>query len=511
FFLLIIIITFQALFTTTNPLHASCNQSEDPDNIFKIHGIGVASVKMAILPDVVKFPKDLKKKIYYRKSRQLLIFSGIMSNKEKDKLLNLSTDELYKKAIEALFKRNQENIPKIEGECLNELLRAMGEGKDIDIEFAEIKGDIDFTNPKFFPTYSFDEATEKELLSHDEIAYVNRVKKNFPYKKHKIVLVKGKIRITNSVIEKNIITNNLFSLDTCIIFFKDSVNFRRARFAGEANFRSAQFAGKANFRSAQFAGKANFWHANLSGADLYDAALRKVNLRGTNLDAVRFELKPGVLPLIPDIAHAKNLSKMRYEDSPTSLVELRKAFKVAGYRRQEREITYAIEYTRTRKQMRGEEDIGGVIKGLFKCILFEVTSDYGMSPGRPLWIMIFLTIFFSVLYEIALKNTQGRAGIWKVWQEDRVLKVDGQKVPVRLCASEPRWTSCFAFYFSMLSAFRIGWREINAGHWIVRMQGKEYTLRATGWVRTVAGVQSLISVYLMALSVLTYFGRPFEL
>jgi hypothetical protein len=35
-------------------------------------------------------------------------------------------------------------------------------------------------------------------------------------------------------------------------------------------------------------------------------------------------------------------------------------------------------------------------------------------------------------------------------------------------------------------------------------------LRATGWVRTVAGIQSLLSVYLLALWVLTYFGQPFE-
>jgi hypothetical protein len=37
-----------------------------------------------------------------------------------------------------------------------------------------------------------------------------------------------------------------------------------------------------------------------------------------------------------------------------------------------------------------------------------------------------------------------------------------------------------------------------------------YILRATGWVRFFAGLQSLLSVYLLALWVLTYFGRPFE-
>jgi hypothetical protein len=67
-----------------------------------------------------------------------------------------------------------------------------------------------------------------------------------------------------------------------------------------------------------------------------------------------------------------------------------------------------------------------------------------------------------------------------------------------------------SLYFSLLSAFHLGWREFNVGTWIARMQPREYTLRATGWVRTVSGIQSLLSVYLLALWVLTYFGRPFE-
>ena len=42
------------------------------------------------------------------------------------------------------------------------------------------------------------------------------------------------------------------------------------------------------------------------------------------------------------------------------------------------------------------------------------------------------------------------------------------------------------------------------------LQRREYILRATGWVRCVSGLQSIISVYLIALWVFTYFGRPFE-
>jgi hypothetical protein len=62
----------------------------------------------------------------------------------------------------------------------------------------------------------------------------------------------------------------------------------------------------------------------------------------------------------------------------------------------------------------------------------------------------------------------------------------------------------------VLSPFHIGFRELNVGTWLARLQTREYTLRATGWVRAVAGVQSLLSVYLLALWALTYFGRPFQ-
>lgn len=65
-------------------------------------------------------------------------------------------------------------------------------------------------------------------------------------------------------------------------------------------------------------------------------------------------------------------------------------------------------------------------------------------------------------------------------------------------------------YFSILSAFRVGYREAKIGTWIGQLQSQEYTLTATGWVRTISGIQSLLSLYLLAMFVLTYFGRPFN-
>lgn len=283
-----------------------------------------------------------------------------------------------------------------------------------------------------------------------------------------------------------------------------------------ANLRHANLSGvnlwRANLSMADLTlanlSGADLKHANLSGSNLWRANFSGMDLRVANLDSVMFELKPGALPLIPDIALAENLSLMQYKDSPHSLVELRDAFKKAGLRQQEREITYAIEHTR--RQLRWKEGILGKMESTFKLILFELTSDYGMSPGRPLGILLVFVIIFSLPYGIALK-AKGRTGIWQDWQKDRVLKGEGQEGPVRLSPGGLLRRIRLAFYFSLLSAFHVGWRELNVGQWIIRLQPHEYTLRGTGWTRTISGIQSLISVYLVALSVLTYFGRPFEL
>jgi len=68
----------------------------------------------------------------------------------------------------------------------------------------------------------------------------------------------------------------------------------------------------------------------------------------------------------------------------------------------------------------------------------------------------------------------------------------------------------YAFCFSLLLAFHIGWHDLNVGSKVMRFQTNAYTLRAEGIVRSVSGLQSIVSVYLLALWALTYFGTPAE-
>jgi hypothetical protein len=105
--------------------------------------------------------------------------------------------------------------------------------------------------------------------------------------------------------------------------------------------------------------------------------------------------------------------------------------------------------------------------------------------------------------------------VFRVWPAERI-ELNGKNVRVANDARVERLTAGipavfgWALYFSLLSAFHIGWRDLNVGTWITRIQPSEFALRGRGWVRVVSGAQSLISVYLVAIWVLTYFGRPFQ-
>jgi hypothetical protein len=211
-------------------------------------------------------------------------------------------------------------------------------------------------------------------------------------------------------------------------------------------------------------------------------------------------------------------------------------------RTQERQLTYAIERTKqlqawdpswlnpTAKDTRPWlEKLTGKSESLFSYVLFELPAAYGMVPSRALVTLGLLILVFSLVYMVALLTARGRGGIWVTWPTDRVYQGEGAKEATRVtntfffprlqARAAGRWwgvlvrgvsVPLIGLYFSLLSAFSLGWRELNVGTWIARVQPREYVLRATGWVRTVSGIQSLLSVYLLALWVLTYFSRPFE-
>jgi hypothetical protein len=266
--------------------------------------------------------------------------------------------------------------------------------------------------------------------------------------------------------------------------------------------------GCANFNSTNLAG-ARFDHSDMRGAKLFKVDLTNAGFSYANLDGVSYEPQAGKQPDLTELASAMNLEGMTYSASPAALSELRETLYRGGMAEQAQKITFAIEHTRRRKDGASGNLLTRVGSWL-RLVAFEWPVAYGMQPFRPLWLLLMLIPAFMPLYVAAMRNARSD-GLWirrpndaisrKV--EDRWLRVDN------VIGHRPLAQVRVALWYSIMCAFRIGYKDVNVGDWITRLQPREYLLGATGWCRTVSGIQSLLSVYFLALTVLCILGRPF--
>lgn len=287
----------------------------------------------------------------------------------------------------------------------------------------------------------------------------------------------------------------------------------RASFTGSRAV-GARFDGSilrhANFTNAVLT-HADFTSADLQDANFAGADVTDIRLAFANLDTATWEPKPGTLPNIGSVATAINIQGLQYQQSPQQLSELRDALYKAGLSVQAQKVTYAIEHTRRILDSESNDVLESSLS-LFRFVAFELPVGYGMYPLRSIFILLALIPVFALLYFIAIIRT-GARGLWirRIEVDDRA-PVEWQSIARTVYGeSLDRWAVyCgFALWYSTICAFRIGFRDVNAGEWIARLQPSEFLLTSTGWCRTVAGIQSLLSVYLLALTVLCIVGRPF--
>lgn len=268
--------------------------------------------------------------------------------------------------------------------------------------------------------------------------------------------------------------------------------------------------------------RAWLYAADLTQADLRDARLTNAQLDSTDMGGADMEhsdlnyasFEPKNLPVLELVALARGLERMTYLENPGPLTRLRRQFQEGGYRAAERAITCALN--------RVEAERGSLIEGQFKRIAFDLTCEYGFSPGRPLRIVLWLWLLFACVY-VLLMHQSGPSGIYVIGNRTWRGRSNTQGIQIRprnyrvtmwrklsLPSPQSEWRVLrTAMFFSLMSAFNIGFRDINFGRWLRMLTKREYDLKAVGWARTVSGAQSLLSVYLIALWVLTYFGRPF--
>lgn len=309
---------------------------------------------------------------------------------------------------------------------------------------------------------------------------------------------------------------------------------------------------------------ADLTEADLSATDLTNAAFEDVNLRdaklrgavlvhthfsaahleGADLLGATYEVDKH--PDTRSIAYAKNIEYMTYGSDPSSLARLRDEFKAAGFRDQERKITFALKSRQVETLWETCDNAkGNCFEYFVNRYLFDLTSQYGMNSGRVLLTILTILGVSTVLYwglihfsedsglSIIVPSDQDQINLplWlkaDISQEGRTIQ-DGGFVSKKRYNVQPRQLPQFkdptycqewmrresallwvSLVFSMMSTFNIKFRDVDFGRWLKQLTTREYEIKAVGFARTVSGIQALLSVYFIALLLVTYFGRPFE-
>jgi hypothetical protein len=306
-------------------------------------------------------------------------------------------------------------------------------------------------------------------------------------------------------------------------------------------WRKARLIG-ADLRATKFYSKNDFTDAQLMGALLQNAQLgRGTSLRNARLD---FADVTGAFFEPYDVSGlgilgTQGLSDLQFDD-PTAVVSLRKAARDNALDMQVRALTAALFKNRLETSPFYARFFANVLEG-------GKLTNYGVQPWQPVLALFVLIPVFAIVYAGAL-IAESPSGICVIHFVDGPIEHERRKVMIRpaILGRDRRWirritrpirrfrvtrpltekVSRFseditptikllhlwrvAFYFSLLNAFEIGYKELKVGSWISSLQRRPYTLKPIGWVRTVAGLQALLSVYLLALWAVTFFGNPFE-
>jgi uncharacterized protein YjbI with pentapeptide repeats len=257
-----------------------------------------------------------------------------------------------------------------------------------------------------------------------------------------------------------------------------------------ANLTNAELMG-ASFWEARLK-MANFSGAKLQGANFIETDLTNAVFGNADLNSVIFE--PCSLSSSSNIALAANLDRLTYEKNPHALVELKKSFFALGFISQSKRVNAALQ----RKN-----------QTTLEFVLYDLTCEWGSNHRRPLVLLAISWFLFGVLYWMFAKKRYAESNRY-ILASEKGLGKELDKEPGDWKDLRGFWLKVgVAFLFSLQRALRIGFREISPNHWLMMLLPPDFELKSRGWPRFVSGVQSLLSVALIVLSLLSYFGRPF--
>ena len=256
--------------------------------------------------------------------------------------------------------------------------------------------------------------------------------------------------------------------------------------------------------------RANLAGANLTGTRLFSNRLDETGLDQIDLAGVVFEPSDAAMAMIKrrlgELARAKNLGLMTFHNDPYPLENLQRLLKQNDFPRQTLEITYALRRGQRRKAS-SEGTLLERVGSYLRLAFIEFPIEYGASPFRPFLILGVLIFVFGLIYSVPLYKPSRRFGeIWRVTPREQFGRFNDGVFKEPLQATRPVHF-LIAFWYSFLSAMNIGGRIFNLDNLFVNIQPYEFHLRGTGWVRVLSGIQALITLYLILLTLLIYFEK----
>ena len=243
---------------------------------------------------------------------------------------------------------------------------------------------------------------------------------------------------------------------------------------------------------------------DLSLSKFLNVELQNVDFRSSNLKGVVYE--PAMHPNTNNIAFAKNLDDLTCEASPQYLVELKDLLKKDGFVKAAKQVNAAIK--------RHSADS-------WEKWLFDYTCEYGSNPILPLmWILRIVLIcalcnFITFTYKgkggIAFRSNISIQDAWnEKWQSTRIGFTKKEFKGLKSIWVVVKYM-LYAIGVSFVFSTRFGFRDFSLANWVKRLFPFEFDIRSRGWIRVVHGIQSLLSIYMFFLFIVSYFTNIFDI
>jgi hypothetical protein len=221
--------------------------------------------------------------------------------------------------------------------------------------------------------------------------------------------------------------------------------------------------------------------AFLTGANLSNAQVDGAEFSGAHLRGVIFVPAPwNQAPL--DIDKAHDIGWLQFKDNSPVVELLKKTYPRDS--ELHKQISAACRRTN---------------ETLWQKVLLDWTCEWGANPVRPLELLATIICLCTVIYWAALHFPSRNNGLYLQTSSKR------RRIPVwrrGLIVREAR-SFALAFCFSVRSSINLGFGPFTPRDWVAILTSADYDIKATGWLRSVAGFQSIFGLAMGTLAAMS--------